>query len=85
MAESSQRLSHAGKERRPDVDWTALADLRNVLVHAHPGVDLVQVQRALEQDRPRLKAARQGILEDLWRTGWSGDPARSADDVSGLR
>jgi len=69
MAESSQRLSHAAKERRPDVVWTALAGLRNVLVHAYLlGVDLVQVQRALEQDMPRRKAACQGILEELGRT-----------------
>ena len=69
MAESTQRLSHAAKQRRPDVDWTALAGLRNVLVHAYLGVDLDQVQRALEQDMPRLKAACQAILEELGKTG----------------
>ena len=65
MAESTQRLSPAAKERRPDVDWAALSGLRNVLVHAYLGVDLDQVQRALEQDMPRLKAACQAILEEL--------------------
>src|SRR5947208_7014309 len=30
MAESTQRLSEAAKERRPEVDWAALAGLRNV-------------------------------------------------------
>jgi len=84
MAESSQRLSHAAKERRPEVAWTALAGVRNVLVHAYLGGDLVQVRRALEQDMPRRKAACQGILEELGRTSQSGEPARSAGDVAGL-
>ena len=69
MAESTQRLSNAAKERRPEVDWAALAGLRNVLVHAYLGVDLDQVQRALEQDMPPLKAACQAILEELGKTG----------------
>ena len=65
MAESTQRLSPAAKERHPDVDWTALGGLRNVLVHAYLGVDLDQIQRAIEQDMPRLKTACQSLLEDL--------------------
>ena len=69
MAESTQRLSHAAKERRPEVDWAALAGLRNVLVHAYLGVDLEQVQRALEQDMPLLKAACIAMLEELSLAG----------------
>ena len=69
MAESTQRLSRAAKERRPEVDWAALAGLRNVLVHAYLGVDLDQIQRALEQDMPRLKAACDALLEGLETSG----------------
>ena len=52
MAESTQRLSAAIKARRPEVDWAALSGLRNVLVHAYLGVDLEQIQRALERTCP---------------------------------
>ena len=69
MAESTQRLSPATKERRPDVDWVALAGLRNVLVHDYLGVDLDQVQRAIVQDMPRPKTACQGLLHDLEKLG----------------
>lgn len=65
MAESTQRLSSPAKGRRPDVDWAALAGLRNVLVHAYLGVDLDRIQRAIEHDMPLLKAACQEILEGL--------------------
>ena len=68
MAESTQRLSPAAKARRPDVDWAALAGLRNVLVHAYLGVDVDQIQRAIEQDMPGLKTACQSLLEALKQT-----------------
>ena len=47
------------------VYWTALAGLRNVLVHAYLGVDLDQIQRAVERDMPGLKTACEGLLEAL--------------------
>lgn len=65
LAESTQRLSTASKSRRPEVDWAALAGLRNVLVHAYLGVDLNQVQQALEQDMPQLKIACLALLAEL--------------------
>jgi len=68
MAESTQRLSPGIKARRPDVDWAALAGLRNVLVHAYLGVDLDQIQRAIERNLPGLKTACQGLLEALKQT-----------------
>jgi uncharacterized protein with HEPN domain len=65
MAESSQRLSQTQKDRHPEIDWTALAGLRNVLVHDYLGVDLDQVYRAIHEDMPRLKAARMALLESV--------------------
>lgn len=65
MAESTQRLSPALKAQRPEIDWTALAGLRNVLVHAYLGVDLEQIQQAVEQDMPGLKTACEALLESL--------------------
>lgn len=65
MAESTQRLSPGLKAQRPDVDWAALAGLRNVLVHAYLGVDLDQIQRAIERDMPGLKTACETLLRAL--------------------
>jgi len=67
MAESTQRLSPALKAQQPEVDWAALAGLRNVLVHAYLGVDLDQIQRAVERDMPGLRSACEKLLEALKR------------------
>lgn len=65
MAEATQRLSPALKAQAPRVDWAALAGLRNVLVHAYLGVDLDQIQRAIEHDMPGLRSACERLLELL--------------------
>lgn len=63
MAESTQRLSQAQKDRHPEIDWPALAGLRNVLVHDYLGVDLEQIYRAIHEDMPRLKSACNALLQ----------------------
>ena len=65
MAESTQRLAANLKAQEPDVDWAALAGLRNLLVQAYLGVDIDQIQRSIEQDMPRLRSACEDILKAL--------------------
>ena len=65
MSESTQRLSVATRERRPDVDWKAIAGFRNVLVHDYLGVDMQYVSRAVQTDVPALREACQQLLQDL--------------------
>jgi uncharacterized protein with HEPN domain len=55
MAESTQRLSQAGKDARPEVDWRAIAGFRNVLVHNYLGIDLEQIWAVVQRDVPALK------------------------------
>jgi uncharacterized protein with HEPN domain len=43
LAESTQRLSSALKERNSEVPWTAIAGFRNVLVHDYLGISLSRV------------------------------------------
>ena len=57
MAESTQRLSDAAKERRPQVDWYKIAGFRNILVHDYLGVDIERVWTILQKDIPSLKKA----------------------------
>jgi uncharacterized protein with HEPN domain len=42
LAESTQRLSSAPKGCYPDLPWSAIAGLRNVLVHDYLGINLSQ-------------------------------------------
>jgi uncharacterized protein with HEPN domain len=55
LAESSQHLSDKLKAQHPEIDWRAMAGLRNVLVHDYLGVDIDRVWQIVEQDLPDLK------------------------------
>ena len=63
LAESTQRLSGAAKERHDVVDWYKIAGFRNVLVHDYLGVDVERVWNILDNDLPVLKEAILQILQ----------------------
>jgi len=55
LAESTQRLSPKFKDRHPEIEWRAIAGLRNVLVHDYLGVDVARVWEIVQEQLPRLK------------------------------
>jgi uncharacterized protein with HEPN domain len=55
LAESTQRLSDKTKQRKPEVDWRAIAGFRNVVVHDYLGVDLERIWHIIEFDLPGLR------------------------------
>lgn len=62
LAESTKRLPEEFKESRPDVDWRAIAGLRNVLVHEYLQVDLDEVWEIATRDLSQLRAAVEDAL-----------------------
>jgi len=62
LAESTQRLSDKTKQRKPEVDWRAIAGFRNVVVHDYLGVDLERIWHIIEHDLPGLKTHINALL-----------------------
>jgi uncharacterized protein with HEPN domain len=65
MAESTQRLSAERKARYPEVQRSALAGFRNVLVHAYLGIRHELVWRFIERDLAVLERTIQTMLADF--------------------
>ena len=65
LAESTQRLSPAIKARHAEVDWTAIAGFRNVLVHGYLGVNLSRIWEIVERDLSFLKAEVTAMLAEF--------------------
>jgi uncharacterized protein with HEPN domain len=65
LAESTQRLSDAAKERQSGIDWYKIAVFRNVLVHDYLGIDIERVWNILRKDLPVLNEAIHIMLEEL--------------------
>ncbi|MGH9102532.1 MAG: HepT-like ribonuclease domain-containing protein [Acidimicrobiales bacterium] len=54
LAESTQRLSTAWKERHPEIPWDRIAGFRNRLVHGYLDVDIETVWGVIQRDLPTL-------------------------------
>lgn len=57
MAESTQRLSPELRRAYPEVEWHAIAGLRNVLVHDYFGVDIERIREIVNEDLPVFEQA----------------------------
>lgn len=68
MAESTQKLSSDFKTTILDIDWRALAGLRNVLAHNYLGIDINRVWDTIENYLPNLEIAIKDIANN-----WGND------------
>lgn len=60
VGEAAARVSHEGREVRPEVPWRQVIAMRNRLIHDYGNVDLEAVWRTTLDDVPALIAALEG-------------------------
>lgn len=65
LTECTQRLSTSLKEQYPEISWTAIAGLRNVLVHDYLGINLKRIWNIIEHDLPNLGVVVEAMLKQL--------------------
>ena len=64
LCESTRRLTEETKKKHPEVDWRAIAGLRNMLVHDYFSIDLETIWTVVQRDLPALERAVRQLLED---------------------
>jgi len=65
LCESTQRIEEAHKERHPEIGWSSIAGMRNVLVHDYFEVDFETVWDIVTRDLAPLEKAMRAILTVL--------------------
>ncbi len=65
IGEASRALSADLRTQYPQVPWSKIIGMRNILVHDYFGIDTDIVWAAVEGDLPDLKADIETILEEL--------------------
>jgi len=65
LCESTQRIGEQHKQRHPEIHWTSIAGMRNVLVHDYFEVDFETVWLVVTRDLPPLEKAIRAILASL--------------------
>lgn len=69
LGEAAARLSPALREGHPEVPWTGIVGMRNVLVHGYFAIDLDEVWGIAQRQLPTLRAQIESILRELGQTG----------------
>ena len=64
MGEAVKRLSPEFRARHPAIPWTAIAGMRDHLIHAYDTVDLDEVWDTATEDVPGLLAQLESLLPD---------------------
>lgn len=65
IGEAAANLSSEIRDQYPDMPWSDIIAMRNVLVHQYFGIDLQEIWDTVDTDLPVLKSQVQGILREL--------------------
>jgi uncharacterized protein with HEPN domain len=61
IGEATKRVSQDFRQKNPDIPWSDMAGMRDVLIHDYIDVDLEIVWKTASESIPRLKS----LLKDL--------------------
>jgi uncharacterized protein with HEPN domain len=65
IGEAVKRLSEDSRSRRPDIPWSQIAGMRDVLIHHYFGVKLETVWEVVDQNLSPLRMAVEDVLASL--------------------
>jgi len=67
LGEACRALSAPFRAAHPDVPWSAIVGMRNVLVHDYFGIDLAEIWATVERDLPLLREQLDAVAAELRR------------------
>jgi uncharacterized protein with HEPN domain len=62
LREAAKHIPKRVKEKHPDVDWKAMAGMRNILAHEYFGVRMGIIWKTIKERLPELKQKIEEIL-----------------------
>ena len=69
LCESVRRIDGAYKDQHAEIDWKAIAGMRNVLVHDYFDVDFEAVRDVVTRDLAPLEFAMRSVLTRMEAPG----------------
>ena len=63
LGEATKHIPAAFRQKNPDVPWSKMAGMRDVLIHDYMGVDLKTVWKVAQERLPEIKPHIEGLWE----------------------
>lgn len=63
IGEAVKNLSPETREARPDIPWSAMVGLRDLIAHEYFRISLARITEVVERDLPSLERAVEDLLE----------------------
>lgn len=64
IGEAASRTSEVGRHRAPEVPWTQIVCMRNVLIHVYWGVDFDRLWKTVTEELPLLLSMLEAATTD---------------------
>ncbi|MBI4865175.1 MAG: DUF86 domain-containing protein [Candidatus Riflebacteria bacterium] len=73
IGEACSGLSRGFRSAHPEVQWTQIVGMRNILVHDYFSIDTDLVWQAIERDLPALRVQVETLLRTSGGSSWHRD------------
>ena len=61
LGEATKHIPAPFRKKHPDIPWSKMAGLRDVLIHDYMGVDLMTVWKVVKERLPEVKEQVEGL------------------------
>lgn len=65
IGEASSRVTEELRAKHPEVAWSMMTGMRNIVIHKYFGIDEMVLWQTIEQDLPVLEKQMEAILQEL--------------------
>ena len=63
LGEATKHIPSPFRKKHPDIPWSKMAGLRDVLIHDYMGVDLMTVWKVVKERLPEVKEQVKALLD----------------------
>ena len=64
LGEATKRIPESFRQKHPNIPWSKMAGMRDVLIHDYMGVDLKTVWKVAQERLPELKPLLEKLISD---------------------